>query len=118
MEKILRPQKTRNRLLSRRNGKVQPANVKKWRKNTVTWSLLPFTFHVKAVLNLSIIKNSLSHAQISLSAINRTFFLMGYLQLFSFLVVKTVTPSSHSKTKHVCIAYIATSSFLYQNVSQ
>ena len=105
MEKILRPQKTRNRLLSRRNGKVQPANVKKWRKNTVTWSLLPFTFHVKAVLNLSIIKNSLSQAQISLSAINRTFFLMGYLRLFSFLVVKTVTPR-HTVRPSMCALHV------------
>lgn len=41
-------------LLSRRNGKAQPANMKKWRENKVTWSLFPFTFHVSVVLNLSI----------------------------------------------------------------
>ena len=32
-EKILCTQRTRNSLLSRRNSKAQPANVKKWREN-------------------------------------------------------------------------------------
>ena len=53
-EKILRTRQKRNRLLSRRNGKVQLANVKIGGEHKVTWSLLPFTFHVNAVLNISI----------------------------------------------------------------
>ena len=54
VKKILRPRQTRNRLLSRKNGKVQIANVNKWRENKITWSLLPFTFDVNGVLSLSI----------------------------------------------------------------
>ena len=35
--------------LSCRNGKRQPANVENGRKIMVTWSLLPFSFHVNAL---------------------------------------------------------------------
>ena len=42
-----------NMSLSRRNGKVQPANVKNGMENKVTWFLMAFTFQVNAVLNLS-----------------------------------------------------------------
>lgn len=46
-------QQTRSSLLSRRNGTAHTANVKKSGNIVVTWSLLPFTFHVNEVPNLS-----------------------------------------------------------------
>ena len=39
-------------VLSRRNGKRQPANVENGGKIMVTWSLLPFSFYVNVMLNL------------------------------------------------------------------
>lgn len=51
--KILCTQQTRSSLLSRRNGTAHTANVKKSGNIVVTWSLLPFTFHVNEVPNLS-----------------------------------------------------------------
>lgn len=53
VKKILRMQQTQNKLLSRRNGKAQPANLKNGGKNKVTWSLLLLTFHLNTMLNLS-----------------------------------------------------------------
>ena len=41
-------------LLSRRNGKRQPANAKNSGKIMVPWSLLLYTFHVNVMLNFSI----------------------------------------------------------------
>ena len=40
-------------LLSRRNGKRQPANVENGGEIMVTWSLLPFAFQVNVILNLT-----------------------------------------------------------------
>ena len=55
-----RIRQTRKCLLSRRNGKRQPANVKNAGKIIVTWSLLPFAFHVNVIPNFSIISAFLS----------------------------------------------------------
>ena len=45
-KKISRIRQTPKCLLLRRNGKLQPGNVENDGKFMVTWSLLPFAFHV------------------------------------------------------------------------
>ena len=94
VKKTFRTPKTRNSLLSRRNGKAQPANVKKGGKNKVMWSLLPSTFHVNAVLNLSDSGNCLegrkytaqeNNSSIIFSWTSLSFYLSGWISSLSFV---------------------------------
>ena len=52
-KEIQRIRQTQKCLLSRGNGKRQPAKVENGGKIMVTSSLLPFTFHVNVMPNLS-----------------------------------------------------------------